>query len=149
MAAQRILVVNDDVDAQSYLNDLFRCFGVKADWAYGWHLAVMRLENLRYDALLLDEWLVRSVIKSPFKWLREHGHEAPVIMMCEMTSTNHEEGVVHIIHKPVTPTRLKHVLNRAFQNPEQAKRVAEALDSEEMQAPSYEEVEERLKQVIG
>ena len=125
MPINRILVVMDDFDAGAYLTDLLKWFGFKTDWSYNWALASLLVEENSYDVLLLDGWLAHDASNSPIKWLRDKGHQFPVILLSDSLTHPHEKPYQETICKSITPSQLRRVLESVIGRREQDVLVAQ------------------------
>ncbi len=114
MDMTRILVAVDNFSTEAYLKDLFKHYGIRANWAWGWNGTVLHLERGAYDALLLDDLLIPPDVRSPARWLRARGHEIPVITMVEHPALRRAREAGEIaIGKPVSPIQLMEALAAA------------------------------------
>lgn len=112
-----VLVIDDDLRSCQYLSDVLLHIGYRASFAHSWQSAITALEQTPFDIILLDESLAHRQGEYLIAWLREHGHEQPVIIMSPMAEYLLVDwsslGADCIIGKPTSPSHLKETLKCA------------------------------------
>lgn len=112
-----LLVIDDDLRSCQYLSDVLLHLGYRSSFVHSWQSAINALEQSNFDIILLDESLAHLQGEYLIAWLREHGHEQPVIIMSPMADTLLVDwsglGADSIMRKPPSPSQLKQTIDCA------------------------------------
>ncbi len=119
MEPKRILVVDDDAHTCTYLHELLTSFGYGAETVLSCQEARQRITQGKYDLYLLDIWLEDGRGDDVLSWLRQQGHQQPVVMISGMADYDVwidlvNKGAFDLVAKPIQHAQLRRVLDNAF-----------------------------------
>lgn len=119
---KRVLIIDDEPNACAYLKDLLEYFGYEVSFALTGNDAIDNLKQRAYDCVLLDLYLGSESGENVLRWLRSIGRNDPVVMMCSMPHYEMRvelifKGAADLLGKPIQPTQLRQVLQKATTQP--------------------------------
>ncbi len=89
-----LLIVEDETPVADQLKELLEHEHYRCDIAYNYHDALERIDEKRYDLILLDWNLPDGDGLSLLKWLREEGFVTPVLMLSANTQIDDRVSVL-------------------------------------------------------
>ena len=150
-----ILVVDDDRATRHLLVGLLTSAGLKATPAKDGAEALKKLQDGRFDLMLLDIWMPRMTGLDLLAALRKKRRRVKVIVMTSddtpetLLQTLREQTVEHL-HKPIDPLTLLPLVRRVLEGapPPRIEVVSARPDWVELVAPCTRQAAERVQGVV-
>jgi len=119
MLSRRILVVDDDPDLRSVLQERLSYCGYTVETAENGHDALTNLDQADFDGVLLDYMMPGITGMAVLQHIRQHCPLLPVVMRTGETSTQvtaqaYEAGAQACLLKPFDQETLEQVVRRWF-----------------------------------
>jgi DNA-binding response OmpR family regulator len=115
--AKHVLAVDDEADIRMILESLLKSSGYEVDTASDGEDAATRLNEGRYDLVVLDVMMPRRDGYEVLRDIRGRGlHDLPVVMLTAKASDKdvwkgYEEGVTYYMTKPFTNQAFLNIVN--------------------------------------